>query len=114
MSPLRRRVVRAAALIAGFFILLLVGLVLFFPAGSLRGPFERRVSQATGYTVTVGGLKLGLSGFGFALNVSDLLAVSADGAQTLRAPRATMRVALMPLLKRQIVLTGASADEAVL
>lgn len=114
MSPGGSRAIRVAAIAAGAFLVLLVGLVLFFPAGSLRGPFERRVSQATGYTVTVGGLKLGLSGFGFALNVSDLLAVSADGAQTLRAPRATMRVALMPLLKRRIVLTGASVDEAVL
>jgi hypothetical protein len=116
-APRRKNALRTlfitVGLLAALILLGFASLVLFFPADQLRAQFERRVSDATGYTVTVRELKLGWAGFGVALTAENLQAVSRDGSQTLRAPEAVLRVALGPLLRRQVVLTKASVQGAV-
>jgi len=99
-------------LIASLLILvLLVPVLLYIPfvQDFAVGLATRKVSEATGMQIGVGKLRLG---FPLKLSVEDVEVIQADRDTMLTASRASVRVALMPLLRKEIEVRDIELDTA--
>ncbi|MDE6391451.1 MAG: hypothetical protein K2L26_08570, partial [Duncaniella sp.] len=99
-------------LVAGLLILvLLVPVLLYIPLVQdfAVGLAARKVSEATGMQISGGKLRLS---YPLRLSVEDVEVIQADRDTMLTASRASVRVELMPLLRKEIEVRDIALDTA--
>ena len=81
-----------------------IGALLLFNINAYKSKIETAVSEATGLDVRITG-KMGLSFFPFGVSAKDIH-VANKGSEILSLERLKLRAELMPLLKKQLKVTG--------
>jgi hypothetical protein len=104
MGAERKKVLMIAGVVVALIVIAAIVATLLFDINSYKHRFESAASEATGLDVRING-RMGLSFFPFRVSANDIH-VANEGDEIISIEKLKLGVELIPLLKRQLNVTG--------